>query len=215
MTSVPRARDAKGKAARRDAILRAAERLFSEGGDILPTVAAVAAASGLAKGTVYLYFTSQAQLFLTLLLEGWADVLVQMEDAASGQGSPDPFPIVSAFTAALRDRPALLRLDAYGPAVLEKQSDPEAVLAFKAALAERVVEAAEVVKQALGMKKGEGGRLLMNTYAFARGLWQTSGGSDASPLPAHDPARAILYPAFHNEIERALLAYWRGELSRS
>lgn len=208
-----RARDAEGKAARRDAILRAAERLFAERGDALPTVSDVAAASGLAKGTVYLYFTSQAHIFLTLLLEGWIAVLARVEDAARGTPAPDPGPIVACLADALRDRPDLLRLDAYGPAVLERQADPATLRAFKIALVERIVETGAAVERALDLATDNGERLLMNSYAFARGLWQTSAGGSASPLAADDRAREVLYPDYPIELERALLAYWRGELA--
>ena len=210
---VRRARDLEGKAARRDTILRAAERLFAEGGDALPTVSDVALASGLAKGTVYLYFTSQAHIFLTLLLEGWAAVLARVAAAARDAPSREAGPIVSCLAAALRDRPDLLRLDAYGSAVLERQADPATLRAFKLALVENIVEAGNAVRHALDLTPGDGERLLMNSYAFARGLWQTSAGGTASSLAADDRARDVLYPDDPAELERALLAYWRGELA--
>jgi hypothetical protein len=87
-----------------------------------------------------------------LLLERWESVLARIADAAYPELT-DPSPIVSAFVAALQGQPDLLRLDANGPVVLEKQADLGAVLAFKTALAGRIVETAEVVEQALGLRK--------------------------------------------------------------
>jgi AcrR family transcriptional regulator len=60
-----RAIDADDKAARREAILDATERLYNHELN-LPSVAAVAAEAGLAKGTMYLYFESKEATYLAL-----------------------------------------------------------------------------------------------------------------------------------------------------
>lgn len=61
-----RAVDRQGKAARRGALLDAAERLFEADPTKAPSVAEVAGAAGVAKGTVYLYFASKECLMLAL-----------------------------------------------------------------------------------------------------------------------------------------------------
>lgn len=63
------------KQARRAVILSAARTLFNEGDGNLPTASQVAAASGLAKGTVYLYFQTKEEIFANLLLKGWIPVM--------------------------------------------------------------------------------------------------------------------------------------------
>jgi AcrR family transcriptional regulator len=60
-----RAVDADEKAARKEAILDAAERLYSRAQE-LPSVAEVAAEAGLAKGTMYLYFETKESIYLGL-----------------------------------------------------------------------------------------------------------------------------------------------------
>ena len=54
------------KEERRNAILDAAERLFVKHPDRMASVAEVAAAAGLAKGTVYLYFRAKEEMLLAL-----------------------------------------------------------------------------------------------------------------------------------------------------
>ncbi|WP_170842051.1 TetR family transcriptional regulator [Sphingomonas gellani] len=189
-------------------ILRAAEQAFAKTGDALPTVAEVAAGAGLAKGTVYLYFASQAEIYLALLLEGWSAVLARVA-AAAGASPTDAGRIVTALAAALGERPDLLRLDSFG-AVLEKQADPDALRVFKTALTARIAEAAQSIEQALDLPATGAERLLMNSYAFARGLWQAFGGADPSLL-IDGQTRARMHPPFMPELKRALLAYWRGE----
>lgn len=61
-----RAVDRERKEARRDALLDAAERLLDAEPTRLPSVAEVADAAGLAKGTVYLYFASKERLLVAL-----------------------------------------------------------------------------------------------------------------------------------------------------
>ena len=54
------------KEARRHAILDAAEKLFLKHPERMASVAEVATAAGLAKGTVYLYFPSKEEMLLAL-----------------------------------------------------------------------------------------------------------------------------------------------------
>lgn len=55
------------KQQKRMKILRAAEQLFSQQGDTLPTVSAIGKAAGIGKGTTYLYFESKEEIFLNIL----------------------------------------------------------------------------------------------------------------------------------------------------
>ena len=66
MTIQQRAIDRERKEARREALLDAAECLLDADPTRVPSVAEVAEAAGLAKGTVYLYFASKERLLLAL-----------------------------------------------------------------------------------------------------------------------------------------------------
>lgn len=61
-----RAMNPEDKELRREAILDAAEQLWLSQPDRLANVAEIAAAAGLAKGTVYLYFRSKEELLLAI-----------------------------------------------------------------------------------------------------------------------------------------------------
>ena len=80
-----RARDEESKRTRRSQLLAAAAGRLDAAGYAATTMAEVAAAAGLAKGTTYLYFRSKEELFLELLLEelgAWVEV------AAAEVGEP-------------------------------------------------------------------------------------------------------------------------------
>ena len=108
------------KQARREAILEAAGRLFGTGDGVLPSASQIATAASLAKGTIYLYFRSKEEIFMTLLLRYWIDVI---EDAqriflrTKGPRSAKVAAFLDHFTRFLRRHPEVLRLDALGYAL--------------------------------------------------------------------------------------------------
>ena len=61
-----RARSAEQKALRREAVLEAAEAYFLEVGYEAFSMAQLAKKAGLVKGTLYLYFKTREELFMTL-----------------------------------------------------------------------------------------------------------------------------------------------------
>ena len=111
------------KAARRAAILQAANVLFAAGERRLPKAAKIASATGLAKGTVYLYFRTKEETFAALLLEGW--VAVMQESAAifeteKGTRAVKVNAFVTSLVAYMERHPEILYLDALGYGVLER-----------------------------------------------------------------------------------------------
>lgn len=74
-----RARSAEQKALRRHAVLEAAETYFLEVGYEAFSMAQLAKKTGVAKGTLYLYFTTREELFLTLYEQSlirWSQVFI-------------------------------------------------------------------------------------------------------------------------------------------
>ena len=75
-----RARSAEQKALRRQAVLEAAEAYFLEVGYEAFSMAQLAKKAGLVKGTLYLYFKTREELFMTLYeqsLNRWTQVFVR------------------------------------------------------------------------------------------------------------------------------------------
>ena len=204
------------KQARRQSILEAARGLFVAGDGSLPSAAEVAAAAGLAKGTVYLYFQTKEEIFAALLLAGWKGVMAHMTASIRnprGRRSDKAAALLAAYADQLDRYPDLLRLDTLGPGVLERNLAPETLRAFKLALVGCLMEAGRAVDAALRLEDGRGLRLLMRTYAMTRGLWQSSLGYDEPALLEAVPALACLHPDFATELREALAEYWRGALA--
>ncbi|WP_174286276.1 TetR family transcriptional regulator [Sphingomonas bacterium] len=212
--AVKRAYGGEDKHARREAILAAAAALFGDGRGDLPTAHAIAQASGLAKGTVYLYFSSKEAIFSALLVNGWGGVVGLVERAFAPSAQADKADPAAAFLAAyvahLDGHRELLRLDALRP-VLEHGLDLASLADFKRTFVDRLVAGGALIDQRLGLCEGSGVKLLTRTHALTCGLWQSLGVELLD-----DTAKVALAGAFHpdfiDELTEALAEYWRGAL---
>jgi AcrR family transcriptional regulator len=212
-----RAVDEEDRQTRRNGILEAARILFRQGDGSLPTAAEVAAAAGLAKGTVYIYFKTKEEIFANVLLEGWLPLLASTEKIFLGSKRKPRLKQAQAFIRATVDRlidePELLRLDALGAAVIEKNMTAEALLVYKLRFNEGLLDAGDRIDSALCLAPGRGVQLLLRTYALTRGLWQTAGHFDqleASGINVDSTRPRI---PFSQDLYEALEEYWRGALA--
>jgi AcrR family transcriptional regulator len=209
-----RAIDSDDKAARRADILAAARKLFLDDSRQLPSVARIAEAAGLAKGTVYLYFRTKEEIFVALLAEDFAGLLREVHEAF-GEGNPAEVlaTFVGRYVAYLDARPELLRLDAMAYSVLEQNMSDEQLRGFKLELTQGLVSAGTVLDKALSLPAGRGVTLLMRTYALTRGLWQSLDYPPNLRALLAEPVFAPIRPDFRNELVAALTEYWRGALA--
>jgi AcrR family transcriptional regulator len=208
MMAVRRAYGAVAKEARRQAILQAADVLFSQA-DQLPSVSQVAAAAGLAKGTLYIYFRTKEEIFAFLLLEGWSRVIDVACHALDKEALPERAvtSFIASFASALRGNGNLLRLDALGKGVLEENMSDEALLVFKTQFQQRLEAVGDLLETKLSLPRGRGRPLLIRTHAFTRGLWQSFG--TLADQKSGDPSAG---GKFEKELEEALTEFWRGAI---
>ncbi len=125
---------AEARAARREQIIAAAAECFAGSGYHVTTMADIAEAAGVSKGTPYLYFPGKEALFIALY-EEWDCGLAARVDAAVG-GLPEPArrsprtvlaTVASAIAAHVTGNPQTCRvlmeattLAAYEPAIADK-----------------------------------------------------------------------------------------------
>jgi AcrR family transcriptional regulator len=203
-----RARSADAKDERRSDLLDAARRLFGTAEYADVTMADVAAAAGLSKGTTFLYFSTKEALFLELLtreLEGWLGELEAQ--LRTGDAEPVPRLIVTSLTA----HPILLKLLPLLHVTLERNVPDEAVAQWKGRLLTLLAPSAALLENRLGLAEGEGLRFLLRAHALVVGLSQV-----AHPAPrvhavlAADPALAGFLIDFAGELEAMLAALVRA-----
>lgn len=202
---------------RRAQLLAAAHDLFRASRE-LPSVAAIAEAAGVAKGTVYLSFASKEEIFIALLEDSFASLLrvvVPGLETLPAQAGAAAEQFSRMYAQAVADTPDLLPLAGMTNAVLEKNLPMPAMLAFKQGLATGLDMAAASLSQGrLRLDRGAGIDLLLRTWSMTLGLWQTL--DFPSELRSHlrrGPLQ-VFDRDFASELRQAVGAIWLGSLTR-
>lgn len=204
---------AEDKEARRNLILSAARKLFAGDPSRLPSAALIAEHAGLAKGTLYLYFRTKEEIFLTLLRVEWAGLFECVHRAFQSdrrQAKRRIADFILEYTAYVECHPDLLRLDALSYSVLERNLTYEALKQHKRKVASAIDRAGLAIEESLLLTNGEGSRLLIRTYALTSGLWQALDYPKERYNMMNDPALATLRLTFLTELHETLVQYWRG-----
>jgi AcrR family transcriptional regulator len=204
---------AEDKEERHHAILDAAQRLLLRAPEREPNMAEVADESGLAKGTVYLYFAGKEELLLALHERNVGGFF----DALSGRlDRPAPFAIdelIALVRVHMVAAPLYLPLASRCFGSMAQAVDPHVALAFKERMAVRLQRAgAGLERHFAELAAGGGVLLLRHTYALVIGLWQMSLACPEAVMALargdNDPLRF----SFPVDLDRALLVLWRGTL---
>jgi AcrR family transcriptional regulator len=213
MTIRQRAIHAEHKQERYDALLDAALRLLARAPDRVPSVADVAEAAGLAKGTVYLYFPSKEELLLALHERNMHGFFIALTALVEGPG-----PVTLDATIALTKRhliapPLVLLLAARCFGMMAHCIPAAAAAEYRERVSDRLLRAgAGLERHFPDLGPGGGARLLRQSYALIIGLWQMSaaGGAPCATAAARQP------PAFawryDDELDRALRTLWTGTI---
>ncbi|GAA4501685.1 TetR family transcriptional regulator [Gluconacetobacter tumulicola] len=207
-----RAYDKTAKEERRSTIIQTARHLFEKQDGRLPSVAQIAEAASLGKGTIYIYYRTKEEIFAALLRESWAPALRIVEEEMTARSRPKAQSIqsfVTRFVEYVEANPRLLRLDALSKEVLERNMSPEALIAHKRAFLESLDRVSRDLEAAFGLERGRGFQLLTRCHALTRGLWQSFGDPVQGCATAEFP-----HPNFGTELKEALQEYWRGALSK-
>lgn len=170
-----RARSDDDKQERRNAILTTAWRMYTRDPSFAAfTMAALAKQAGLAKGTLYLYFRTKEELFLTLLENGfdaWFDVLDTRLDAGGSEWTPED--AAEVIVRSIRGRETLARLLSILPTIVEHNVDYDAALRFKRQVLRRADTTGQRLEARLPfLRPGQGARLLVHLHALVIGVWQ-------------------------------------------
>ena len=165
-----RARSETEKLEREGSILTATEILLRQSDYESMTMQAVATAAGLAKGTLYLYFTSRESLVLAVhgrLFDRWIDrfAVYQLELTGFDEFCRD-------FARHYADDPLFLQLAGFATALLEPQLDREAYIKSKRGMARRVKRLAGLVCQQFAIAPTVAQKLIWGFLTIAGGTAQ-------------------------------------------
>lgn len=208
-----RAVGAQGKEERRTAILNAAEKLYLKHPDRIASVAEVAVAAGLAKGTVYLYFPGKEEMLLALHQRHVERFFAQMVGRLAAPGAVG-FDEVFHVT---RDHfirvPGYIALTSRCFAMMDREIPLEVVIAFKKRVGQLLGEAGAGLSRHFPLTLPQGVTILMHSYALIVGLWQLVHPNERLGKAMDQPALRALKLDYEREIEAALRALWGGTLA--
>ena len=202
------------KQTRRDAILAAAARIFAARDYATITMAEVADAAQVVKGTLYLYFPSKEALFLALLsaqLDEWFAVL----RSGLAEIAPDGAAIervVALFDATLAERPILTRLTAILYSILEQNIDVATARAFKQRLHEQLQTTGMHLEHALNFLTPQGGgmEVLLACHVLVVGIRSMADPTSVVREVLQAPDLAIFAVDFRAYLTRMLRALLWG-----
>lgn len=202
------------KQARRAVFIATARQLFLAQ-QRLPNVADIAAAAGLAKGTVYRYFRSKDEIFIALLQDDFA-ALFRVLAAAMPQLPRDNTAAAQAFAAVfsqqIQQQPTLLPLAAMLNAVLEHNLPLAVLKQFKLMLSQGLQQLGQAVASQVGaINAAAATQLLLHSYGLTLGLWQTLQYPPAvQTLLQSSPELSNLQRDFNTELTAAITQLWLG-----
>jgi len=192
-----RARREAEKAERRAAILGAAADLLPVTGFEGFSMARLAKRSGIAKGTLYLYFETREEVLLALYvetLEAFGRALAV--GLRKGMGDAD---FVALFQRAAEADPNFTTLRARLESVIEHNVSRDRLVEAKRAMRRLVGELAPRVERALRLAPGSGPPLLMALAALQLGAAQSNTGPAVAGLDLPDDVAEFM--RLHTELD--------------
>ncbi|MBK8739280.1 MAG: TetR family transcriptional regulator [Betaproteobacteria bacterium] len=199
------------KQLRRQAILSAAAALLLQHPERLASVQDVALQSGLAKGTMYLYFRTKEEIYLAVHEQQTHQFFDTLEALLARERSrPSLKRLTRNVVEAIRQHPSFLPLAIQCPE-FERNADLDVVAHCKAGIGARLQHigaAMEITYPRL--KKGDGARLLIRSYGLMLGLWQLTAPTPVRERLLERTELAVFRLDYLVQLEAALYAMWRG-----
>jgi len=216
MVTKTRAVRTEDKLERRREILDAAERLFRSRPEALASMDELAAAAGVAKGTLYLYFPSKEEVLVALHERHMASFFDKLQAALASKRAFTVEDLLAIGRKEIIEQPVRLSLGSLVVGLTERAIPPQSALAFKMHLGERLLAAGQALDAVFGLPAGESTRLLNASYALALGMWQLKGCMGTERYKhLLDPklARAFVneYPA---EATAAIRTLWQDAIEK-
>jgi AcrR family transcriptional regulator len=211
-----RARNSTDKQLRRNAIIEVATALLGDKSYAELTMAEVAAAAGIAKGTVYLYFASKEELMLAVFERELASLFADFagELARGPVGAAEEF--ATLLAGALERHPIFVDLSTVLHTIFERNIDLDTAVRFKHVLRDHIVAAGDVVELLFPfLRKGEGVQLFLRSHAMLIGVRNLS---DPAPLVAEahrQPGLEIFEVDFATEYVDMMVCMLRGMQARA
>jgi len=198
---------------RKQKLLDAAVSLWQQNQQRVPSVAEVACAAGVAKGTVYLYFKSKEDLLLAVHqrhMQVFFNALIKRASQSKLMDFDDMMGLIRKHITRVA---AFLPLATLVAGLRHKGVSTEVGEAFDQQTAAWLCNAGNLLCKHFPLTHTNNGvRLLMRSYALILGLWQLIGSDQ--PICISRDVSAMLLPDYLSELDAALRALWHGDLNK-
>lgn len=207
---IKRASDAEQKSLKRQMILDAALGLFEESEGRLATVESIAKEASMAKGTIYLYFKTREEIYMSLLegfLEEWLDLIgtVDRKKAPSVEG------LVNYMCVFIERKASFMKLASIFNGILEKNIDFDTAYACKVNLRERVFAASRYLSNTYPyIDADRAAIMILRSFAMSIGLWQVAEPAPVLKEVLNQEELSLLKIDFMTELKASLTILWRG-----
>ncbi len=179
---------------RRQNILASARRLFEQEDFQSIAIAQIARKSGIAKGSVFLYFKTKEELFLCLTLEElekWNDEFDRRLEKIVHVKTAKSSDLLDIIDSTLMNNSVLIRLLAMVNVILEQNIGYKLANQFKRALLGRALHTGYLLDKSVSFfRNGDGVRFYLYLYILIIGLHQASN-------PAPIIKKVLRHPDFH------------------
>jgi len=160
------------KSEKRDRIIAAAENLLPLGRFQLPSINQIIQQTGDAKGTVYLYFKTKEEIYLSVMAQGLVDMLDDMARLIERRPDTIATEMAKVYIHHARSRPKIYYLAGIATVILDSNISPEFMASFKSnllqvtnALADQAVAAGYFPDQGTARTK------MLVCYNIFMGMW--------------------------------------------
>jgi AcrR family transcriptional regulator len=167
------------KQEREQALLDAAWTLYQESDYESVSVASVARTAGLAKGTVYLYFSTKEELFLAVLSQHLCEWFESLRVKLQHIGECEVDVLADHLGESLKERQSMLRLFAIVHSILEHNVGYEVVYGFKKMILDQLIRTSAAIHLCIpDFSMEQIMQLMLYIYALMIGVQQI-----AEPAP--------------------------------
>lgn len=204
------------KAQRRADILNSARELFRDChhyDEIL--MKHIAENIKLTKGTLYLYFKTKEEVFLSLYEEEFVALCERLDNALSGIDKDLSWQqLHQILVSGLVGEDMFLRLNSLLHSVLEQNIEYDTALAFKTLLRDRMLATAAIIEQKIpSLKSGQGAELLLLMHEVVIGCYHAASPSPCLDLVFERPDMKFMKLKFEDEFPKLLGLVLKGYLA--
>ncbi len=210
-----RASTSESKEYRKQTILDAATTLFFENPGALPTVSEISKSCGIAKGTVYIYFSTKEQIFLTII-EGLFTEFIENTKGfvIKSQSSDNPVKsIINDLCIYFSENRIMLYLTGMNNSIIEQNIEIEAAYEHKKIIQNLLLDLGAVMGDTLGHDKTLCAKLLIRTYAIILGTWQMCNPPKKVHQVLQKEGAQFLLSDFETELRETLTPFWTDTIN--